>query len=200
MESFRINRPSQPSKKFIKGLLTDKSDVNSVFSVGQKQLICQAKMILDEKKIIVLDEATANVDMKTDDFIQETLKYKFSDCTIITISHRLNTISDYDKTMVISEGQIVEFDTPFNLLANSINSISVDTLDIQTEFFKIFDIKIQKTLQISEVNQLNFQAQQRKTVKQFLILILSSFLIFWNSSSPQKSFYPWEDLQIFILL
>ncbi|CAD8079341.1 unnamed protein product [Paramecium primaurelia] len=123
---------------------TDKSDVNSVFSVGQKQLICQAKMILDEKKIIVLDEATANVDMKTADFIQETLKYKFSDCTIITISHRLNTISDYDKIMVISEGQIVEFDTPFNLLANSINSISVDTLDIQTEFFKIFDIKIQK--------------------------------------------------------
>ncbi|CAD8098745.1 unnamed protein product [Paramecium primaurelia] len=121
-------------KNLQKGLLTDMSDVNSVFSVGQKQLICLARMILEEKKIIVLDEATANVDMKTDDFIQETLKQKFSDCTLITIAHRLNTIADYDKIMVISEGQIVEFDTPFNLLANSINSTSVDK---STEFSRL---------------------------------------------------------------
>ncbi|CAD8103786.1 unnamed protein product [Paramecium sonneborni] len=121
-------------KSLQNGILTDMSDVNSVFSVGQKQLICLARIILHQKKIIVLDEATANVDMKTDDFIQETLKTKFSDCTLITIAHRLNTIADYDKVMVISEGQVIEFDTPFNLLANSLDSISVDK---NTEFSRL---------------------------------------------------------------
>ncbi|CAD8143738.1 unnamed protein product [Paramecium pentaurelia] len=144
-------------KAFQNGLLTDMSDVNSVFSVGQKQLICLARIILFQKKIIVLDEATANVDMKTDDFIQETLKKKFTDCTLITIAHRLNTIADYDKVMVVSEGQVIEFDTPFNLLANSINSTYVDK---NTEFSRlvkntgdqnaqaIFDIAKQKHIKI----------------------------------------------------
>ncbi|CAK58832.1 unnamed protein product (macronuclear) [Paramecium tetraurelia] len=121
-------------KGLSKGILTDMSDANSVFSVGQKQLICLARIILEKRKIIVLDEATANVDMKTDEFIQETLKNKFSDCTLITIAHRLNTIADYDKVMVVSEGQVIEFDTPFNLLANSVNSIFVDKA---TEFSKL---------------------------------------------------------------
>ncbi|CAD8164668.1 unnamed protein product [Paramecium octaurelia] len=121
-------------KAFQNGLQTDMSDVNSVFSVGQKQLICLARIVLLQKKIIVLDEATANVDMKTDDFIQETLKKKFSDCTLITIAHRLNTIADYDKVMVVNEGQVIEFDTPFNLLANSINSTFVDK---STEFSRL---------------------------------------------------------------
>ncbi|CAD8159179.1 unnamed protein product [Paramecium octaurelia] len=144
-------------KAFSNGLQTDMSDVNSVFSVGQKQLICLARIILFQKKIIVLDEATANVDMKTDDFIQETLKKKFTDCTLITIAHRLNTIADYDKVMVVSEGQVIEFDTPFNLLANSNNSTSVDK---STEFSRlvkntgdqnaqaIFDIAKQKHIKI----------------------------------------------------
>ncbi|CAD8195654.1 unnamed protein product [Paramecium octaurelia] len=121
-------------KSLSKGIMTDMSDANSVFSVGQKQLICLARIILEKRKIIVLDEATANVDMKTDEFIQETLKNRFSDCTLITIAHRLNTIADYDKVMVVNEGQVVEFDTPFNLLANSLNSISVDKA---TEFSKL---------------------------------------------------------------
>ncbi|CAD8134461.1 unnamed protein product [Paramecium octaurelia] len=144
-------------RAFQSGLQTDMSDVNSVFSVGQKQLICLARIILQQKKIIVLDEATANVDMKTDDFIQDTLKKKFSDCTLITIAHRLNTIADYDKVMVVSEGQVIEFDTPFNLLANSINSTTVDK---STEFSRlvkntgdqnsqaIFDIAKQKQIRM----------------------------------------------------
>ncbi|CAD8050089.1 unnamed protein product [Paramecium sonneborni] len=142
-------------KAFQNGLLTDMSDVNSVFSVGQKQLICLARIVLYQKKIIVLDEATANVDMKTDDFIQETLKKKFTNCTLITIAHRLNTIADYDKVMVVSEGKVIEFDTPYNLLANSINSTSIDKT---TEFSRlvkntgdqnaqaIFDIAKQKQI------------------------------------------------------
>ena len=88
------------------------TDVDSVFSVGEKQLICFARTILSNKKIIMLDEVTANVDPKTDEFIQSKIREKFSDCTIITIAHRfynqiiirLNTIADYDKVMVIEAG------------------------------------------------------------------------------------------------
>ena len=88
------------------------TDVNSVFSVGEKQLVCLARTILSNKKIIILDEATANVDMKTDEFIQSKIREKFSNSTIITIAHRfynqiimrLNTIADYDKVMVIESG------------------------------------------------------------------------------------------------
>ncbi|CAD8180189.1 unnamed protein product [Paramecium pentaurelia] len=113
-------------KQFPKGILTDISDVNSVFSVGQKQLICLTRILLSKKKIVVLDEATANLDLKTDDFIQETLKKQLKDCTLITIAHRLNTIADYDKVMVIYDGRVIEYDKPFNLLAKSPNSTFID--------------------------------------------------------------------------
>lgn len=81
--------------------------------MGQKQLICLARAILRSSKILVLDEATSNVDMRTDDYIQRTLKTSFSKQTIITIAHRLNTIADYDKVIVMDKGEVVEFGAPF---------------------------------------------------------------------------------------
>ena len=98
---------------------TDMTHANSVFSVGQKQLICLARAILKNCKILVLDEATANVDSKTDEFIQAKIKEKFSKCTVFTIAHRLNTIADYDKVLVMHDGHVVEFDNPFLLLVNN---------------------------------------------------------------------------------
>ncbi len=71
--------------------------------------------------MIVLDEATANVDMKTDEFIQQKIKEKFTDCTILTIAHRLNTIADYDKVIVMDKGTVAEFDKPFALLCHDVN-------------------------------------------------------------------------------
>lgn len=85
-------------------------------SAGQRQLVCLTRAILRKSKILVLDEATAAVDIETDELIQKTIRSEFRDCTIVTIAHRLNTIMDYDRIIVMDKGKIVEFDSPDNLL------------------------------------------------------------------------------------
>ncbi|XP_056003470.1 multidrug resistance-associated protein 1-like [Ostrea edulis] len=87
-------------------------------SVGQRQQKCFARALLHKKKIPILDEATAAVDVETDNLIQWTIKTEFRDCTVMSIAHRLNTIKGYDRIMVMDEGRIAEFDTPDKLLQN----------------------------------------------------------------------------------
>ncbi|KAK4337018.1 hypothetical protein RND71_044198 [Anisodus tanguticus] len=87
-------------------------------SIGQKQLVCLARALLRKSKILVLDEATAAVDLETDELIQETIRKEFYDCTIVTIAHRLNTIMDYDKVLVLEKGNVAEFDSPKKLLSD----------------------------------------------------------------------------------
>ena len=90
----------------------------SNLSVGEKQLICIARAILRKTKIIVMDEATANIDMKTEEKIQKALQLVLNNSTVITVAHRIKTIIDYDKILVLNNGKIEEFDTPKNLLKN----------------------------------------------------------------------------------
>ena len=102
--------------KLKNGLEYEVSEGGENLSVGQRQLICLARALLRKTKVLVLDEATAAVDLETDALIQSTIRKEFHNCTILTIAHRLNTIMDYDKIMVLESGHLVEFDSPSNLL------------------------------------------------------------------------------------
>ncbi|CAJ0561383.1 unnamed protein product, partial [Mesorhabditis spiculigera] len=87
-------------------------------SVGQRQLVCLARALLRKTKVLVLDEATAAIDQGTDALIQRAIREEFAQSTVLTIAHRLNTIMDYDKIIVLADGRITEFDSPQNLLAD----------------------------------------------------------------------------------
>ena len=85
-------------------------------SVGQKQLVCIARALLRKSRIVVMDEATANIDMNTEQTIQKALKLVLENSTVITVAHRIKTIINYDKILVLDNGKVKEFDSPTNLL------------------------------------------------------------------------------------
>ena len=87
-------------------------------SVGQKQLICIARALLRKTKIVVMDEATANIDMNIEQIIQKALNLFLKNSTVITVAHRIKTIINYDKILVLDAGEVKEFDTPENLMKN----------------------------------------------------------------------------------
>lgn len=90
----------------------------SNLSVGEKQLICLARAVLKKTKILIIDEATANVDYKTDQIIQKTIREEFNDCTVLTIAHRLATVVDSSRILCLSEGEVKGFDKPSVLLSD----------------------------------------------------------------------------------
>ncbi|CAG9820276.1 unnamed protein product [Phaedon cochleariae] len=90
----------------------------SNFSVGQRQLVCLARAVLHNAKILCIDEATANVDEDTDRLIQQTIRTAFRQSTVITIAHRIQTIFDSDRVLVLSHGEILEFGSPDDLMAD----------------------------------------------------------------------------------
>uniref|UniRef100_A0A8C6ZEM8 ATP binding cassette subfamily C member 2 n=1 Tax=Nothoprocta perdicaria TaxID=30464 RepID=A0A8C6ZEM8_NOTPE len=97
-------------------LLHRVSEGGENLSVGQRQLVCLARALLRKAKILILDEATAAVDLETDHLIQTTIRSEFANCTVLTIAHRLHTIMDSSRVMVLQAGRIMEFDSPEELL------------------------------------------------------------------------------------
>ena len=87
-------------------------------SVGQRQLLCMARALLRKCSILLMDEATSNVDNDTDTVIQATIRTAFKDCTVLTIAHRLHTIIDSDRILMLEQGEILEYGTPAELLSN----------------------------------------------------------------------------------
>ncbi|XP_035257042.1 canalicular multispecific organic anion transporter 1 [Anguilla anguilla] len=98
------------------GLNHEVTEGGGNLSVGQRQLLCLARALLRKSRILILDEATAAVDLETDCLIQATIRQEFSSCTVLTIAHRINTILDSSRVMVLDAGKIVEFDSPSVLM------------------------------------------------------------------------------------
>ncbi|CAI2167170.1 11640_t:CDS:10 [Funneliformis geosporum] len=101
-----------------KNLDTPVSEGGKNFSQGQRQLLCLARALLRRNKVILMDEATASIDFDMDEKIQNMIRTEFTDCTIICIAHRLRTVIDYDRILVLDQGNIMEFDSPHNLVIN----------------------------------------------------------------------------------
>ena len=97
-------------------------------SIGERQLICIARAVLKKTKIIIMDEATANIDVKTEEKIQKLFNSTFNDCTVITIAHRIKTILNYDKILVLENGRILEFNSTKALLNNK-----------ESHFYKLYE-------------------------------------------------------------
>ncbi|KAL6561922.1 Canalicular multispecific organic anion transporter 1 [Orobanche gracilis] len=106
------------------GLDAEVSEAGENFSVGQRQLLSLSRALLRRSKILVLDEATAAVDVRTDALIQKTIREEFKSCTMLIIAHRLNTIIDCDRVLLLDAGQVVEFDTPETLLQKKDSAFS----------------------------------------------------------------------------
>ncbi|KAH8352895.1 hypothetical protein KR084_007132 [Drosophila pseudotakahashii] len=128
------------------GLETKITEGGSNFSVGQRQLVCLARAILRENRILVMDEATANVDPQTDALIQATIRNKFKDCTVLTIAHRLHTITDSDKVLVMDAGRAVEFGTPYELLTAADSKVFHDMVKQTGQASYDSLVKIAKTV------------------------------------------------------
>ncbi|XP_077863979.1 ATP-binding cassette sub-family C member 9-like [Saccoglossus kowalevskii] len=115
-EALEIAQLKQVVFDLDKQLDADVSEEGENFSVGQRQLICLARAFLRKASILIMDEATASIDLKTDNILQTVVSTAFSNRTVITIAHRISTILNSDTVLVLSDGKVMEYDTPQNLL------------------------------------------------------------------------------------
>lgn len=111
-------------KDFEGGLDARVSEYGENLSAGQRQLVCLTRALLRKSKILILDEASSSLDMETDRLIQKTIREHLKDATILTIAHRLFTLADYDKIIVMDNGTVAEFGSPAELLSDANSQLS----------------------------------------------------------------------------
>ncbi|XP_008048925.1 multidrug resistance-associated protein 4-like, partial [Carlito syrichta] len=150
---------------------TELAESGSNFSVGQRQLVCLARAILRKNRILIIDEATANVDPRTDELIQKTIREKFAHCTVLTIAHRLNTIIDSDKIMVLDSGRLKEYDEPYVLLQNN-----------ESLFYKMV-----QQLGKAEAAALTETAKQVYFTRNYPVIATHTGHVFMNNSNGRPS-------------
>lgn len=110
----------------------------SNFSVGQRQLLCLARAILSNNRIIIMDEMSANVDRRTDQLLQEALRKSFQSGTILAVAHRLDTIIDFDLCLVLGNGQVLEYGSPADLIRSGgyFASMVNDTGNVMSDYLR----------------------------------------------------------------
>jgi ATP-binding cassette, subfamily C (CFTR/MRP), member 4 len=147
-------------KSAVNGLHFMVTEGGSNFSVGQRQLLCLARAILRNNKILLLDEATANIDQQTDALIQNTIREKFAHCTVLTIAHRLHTVMDSDMILVMENGYATEYDIPYKLLQQPFGIFRdlVNNLDMadKQNLMEIAKRKYDEILEREETQPSNF--------------------------------------------
>ncbi|KAF9935468.1 hypothetical protein BGZ67_003418 [Mortierella alpina] len=153
------------------------------FSVGQRSLICLARALLRTTKILVLDEATSAVDVETDELIQKTIRREFSNLTVLTIAHRIKTVMDSDRILVLDQGMVVEYDSPRSqqhlpLLDHQNNP--TDTLrSFANTAFGYFDKYHQpKATQLLEPQKMKVLAAMMAPPEQIQAILQCYFLVF----------------------
>merc|ERR1712093_246678 len=115
------------------GIYFKLNDGGDSLSSGEKQLLCICRAVLRHNKIVVLDEATANIDIVTEQKIQKMIEKAFKDSTVFTIAHRINTIINSDKVLVLDQGQLIEYDDPQKLCKDSHSHLSELIREIKKE-------------------------------------------------------------------
>jgi ATP-binding cassette, subfamily C (CFTR/MRP), member 1 len=126
------------------------AEKGSNFSVGQKQLLCMARALLRQTKILVLDECTANVDHETDALIQDTVRNELQNITVLCIAHRLHTIAYYDVIVVMDKGSVAEYGSPITLMSDS-SSIFHSMCQSTGDYYRILSIATSSSNKTAEV-------------------------------------------------
>ncbi|CDH57434.1 abc bile acid [Lichtheimia corymbifera JMRC:FSU:9682] len=118
-DSLEADELEEVNANVFRDLETSVSEGGKNFSQGQRQLLCLARALLRRSHLVLMDEATASVDFQTDKAIQKTITTEFADCSILCIAHRLHTVIEYDRILVLDQGKIVEYASPLELISNS---------------------------------------------------------------------------------
>jgi ABC-type multidrug transport system fused ATPase/permease subunit len=121
LKKYQLEEIMNAKEKGLDSLVTENGEN---WSVGQRQLVCLGRALLKSTCILVLDEATTSVHSATDNLMQQTLHYQFSDYTVIVVAHRIPTAMDSDLVLVLNDGRISEFDSPMKLLEDMFSSFS----------------------------------------------------------------------------